>query len=314
MNLRRLYHNSFLLPVAIAFTYVSLLLDTIKYPGFIGNHFFISSVVYFAIATTLLIFLNTESKIMKFVFMINRILLVLTLIFYIVLSLIEGAHYMNYILNTLHIHLDGIAYPLLFNFSIFLVEKFKHQLPKPSGHTKIAYTLLTFLIIYFAAGNMAYITTMAFERNSHIPFHLKDSYDDKMYYRWADFYRFMVFVKENSPGDATIVIPPEQDPWLIGTGNPNFVRSFLYPRKVVSEKLIIEEENIKAFPNETYLLISWGKEVCSPEPMCHGWPRQEIKAKKIIYKDPDSSNVIEIRENAVYKLSDDKYVYGIIEL
>ena len=314
MNLRRLYHNSSLLPVAIAFTYVSLLLDTVKYPDFVGNHFFISSVVYFAIATTLLIFLNTESKIMNLVFRLNRILLVLTLVLYIVLSLIEGAHYMNYILNTLHIHLDGIAYPLLFNISILLVEKFKHLVPKPSGRTKVTYPLLIFLLIYFVAGNMTYITNMAFERNSYIPFHLGDSYDEKMYYRWGDFYRFMVFVRQNTPETATIILPPEQDPWLIGTGNPNFVRSFLYPRKVVSEKLIIPEADLKSFPDNTYLLISWGKEVCNPEPTCHGWPRQDIKAQKIIYKDPDSERAIEIKENALYKLGDGKYVYGLIKI
>lgn len=251
---------------------------------------------------------------MKFMFKLNRILLVLTLTSYIVLSLIEGAHYMNYILNTLHIHLDGIAYPFLFNLSIFLVEKFKHLVPKPLGRARIAYPLLVFLLIYFAAGNMTYVTTMAFERNSYIPFHLRDSYDDKMYYRWADFYRFMVFVKQNTPETATIVVPPEQNPWLIGTGNPNFVRSFLYPRKVVSGKLIITEEDLRSFVDNTYLLISWGKEVCSPEPACHGWPRQGIKAQKIVYKDPDSAGVIETKENTIYDPKDTKYVYGVIKL
>lgn len=309
----KLLKKPFILPLLILFTYATLLLDTLKYPGFVGNHFFISSLVYFAIAVTLLIFLNTESKIMIFVFRLNRVVLVITLFAYIILGLVEGAHFTNYILNTLHIHLDGMAYPLLFNFSILLVEKFKHLMPKSSGRTKIAYPITILFLVYFAAGNMGYVTTMAFERSSYIPFHLKDSYDDKMYYRWGDFYRFMLFVKQNTPETATIIVPPEQNPWLIGSGNPNFVRSFLYPRKVVSEKLIIPEESLQKFDPETYLLISWGKEVCSPEPACHGWPRQEIKAQKIIFKDPDSAQAVEIKENAVYTLKDKKYVYGLIK-
>ncbi len=308
-----LLKKPFILPLLILFTYGTLLLDVVKYPGFFANHFFVSSVILFALVITLLLFFDTSTGIMKLVFRLNRIVLVFGLIVYIILYLVEGANYTNYILNTLHIHIDGMAYPLLFNFSILLVEKFKHLMPKPSGRTKIVYPLTILFLVYFTAGNMANVTTMAFERNSYIPFHLKDSYDDKMYYRWGDFYRFMVFVKQNTPETATIIVPPEQNPWLIGTGNPNFVRSFLYPRKVVSEKLIIPEESLKSFNDNTYLLISWGKEVCSPEPMCHGWPRQEIKAEEIIFKDPNSAQAIEIRENAVYTLEDKKYVYGLIK-
>lgn len=305
--------KNLLLPAITLFTYTTLLLDVLKYPGFFGNHFFISSVIYFAITVTMLIFLDTDTKIMKFVFGLNKILLGLTLTSYIVLSLIEGAHYMNYLLNTLHIHIDGMAYPLLFNFSVLLVEKFKHLIPKTFGPAKFVFPVITFLLVYFAAGNVSYVTTMAFERNFYIPFHLRDSYDDKMYYRWADFYRYMVFVRQNTPEGATIILPPEQDPWLIGTGNPNFVLGFLFPRKVVSGELVIPEKEFKSFDNNTYLLISWGKEVCSPEPACHGWPRQEINAQKIIYKDPDSSGVIEVVENSVYDPSDTTYVYGLIK-
>jgi len=133
-----------------------------------------------------------------------------------------------------------------------------------------------------------------------------------MTYQWKVFYQFMVFVRNNTPEDATIVIPPEQDPWLMGSGNENFVRAFIYPRKIVQEPLEIRD--IKIYGENTYVLITWGKEACKPDPMCHGWPKQEIKARRIVFKDPNSTNVIEVRENTTYDPTDLKYVYGLIKL
>jgi len=105
----------------------------------------------------------------------------------------------------------------------------------------------------------------------------------------------MVFVKNNTPSDATIVIPPQQDPWLIGSGNDTFVRAFIYPRKIVQETIIIPD--LKVFGPDTFILISWGKEECKPAG-CHGWPRQDIRAKKIIYKDKPAFR-LEIRPTRI---------------
>ena len=118
-------------------------------------------------------------------------------------------------------------------------------------------------------------------------------------------------VKNNTPPNATIIGPPEEDPWLMGSGNDRFVRVFLYPRKIISVTKTIPD--VKAFGPNTYILITWGKEECKPEG-CHGWPRQDIFAKRIIYKDPNSDKAIETTENTIYKLEDDRYVYGVIEL
>ena len=161
---------------------------------------------------------------------------------------------------------------------------------------------------------MPYVFDMAFARDSYIVFHLNSSYDDKMFYQWGKFYRFMVFVKNNTPTDSTIVLPPMEDPWLMGSGNPHFVRAFLHPRKIVQETKIISESDLKKYGSNTYILVTWGKEVCKPDPECHGWPRQDIPAKKIIYEEPDSVNAAEVKENLIYKLGDSKYVYGVIEL
>jgi hypothetical protein len=300
------------LPVAVAFTYVVLLLDTVKYPGFAGNHFLIDAKVYFAVTLVLLIFSDTRLKLTDLVLKINRLLWIPISLIYLGFILLEGAHFTNYILSTFKFHLDGLVLVALFSLSIYLIEKFKEIIPKSVKGIGILYPMMILSIVFFMVKNTVYAVHTGVSRNSYILFHLSDSYDDKMFYEWKIAYQFMMFVKNNTPTDATIVLPPMQDPWLMGSGNDHFVRAFLYPRKLLQEPIIIPD--IKEFGPNTYILITWGKEACKPDPECHGWPRQDITAKKIIYKDPNSDNVIKIKENTVYSLKDDRYVYGIIEL
>lgn len=311
MNLRRLYQKSLFLPLAIIFTYICLFLEVVKYPGFIGNHFFIDAKVYFAIVVFLILLTDTESKTTRFILKANRIFLIVISLAYLAFSLLEGANFTNYVLATYHFHLDGLILPVLFSLFIFLADKFKYLLPKVSGRKGIVYSALIFLIIFFMVKNVSYAADTGISKDSYILFHLQSSYDERMFYQWGIFYQYMIFVRNNTPTDATIVIPPQQDPWLMGSGNDNFVRAFLFPRKIVQETLVIP--NTRIYNPGTYILITWGKEACKPEG-CHGWPKQEIKAAKIIYKDSNSANTVETLENTTYNPKDTRYVYGLIEL
>lgn len=311
ISLKVLYRKLQILPAFIIFTYLCLISEAIKYPGFIGKYLIIDVKAYFAVVIILLLFTDTKSKITDFILKANRIFLILLSLIYLCFSLLEGANFTNYVLATFHFHLDGLVVVVLFSLSIFLADKFKGVLPRITGKPGIVYLTLVSLMVFFVVKNITLVFDMAVSRNSYILFHLRSSYDDKMFYEWGDFFRFMVFVRNNTPSDATIVIPPEQDPWLMGSGNDHFVRAFLFPRNIVQEPIIIPD--LKSLGSKTYILITWGKEECKPEG-CHGWPRQNIFAKKIIYKDPNSSNVIETKVNTVYKLEDTKYVYGVIEL
>ena len=312
MSLRRLYQKSLFLPLAIIFTYFCLFLEVVKYPTFFRNHFIVDAKTIFSITIVFLIFSDTKGKVMNLLLKANRIFLIAITLVYLTFSLIEGAHFTNYVLATYRFHLDGLILPVLFSLSIFLVEKFKEELPKVKGKLGIFYFIFVSLFVFYIVKNTAYAIDSGVSRNSYILFHLGKSYDDRMTYQWGIFYQFMVFVRNNTPADATIVIPPQQDPWLMGSGNHDFVRAFLFPRNIIEEPLMIRD--IEAFDQNTYILITWGKEACKPDPECHGWPKQEIQATKIIYKDPNSSNVIETRENTVYNPEDKKYVYGVIEI
>lgn len=312
MCYKKLYQKLPVLPLLIVSSYGVLFLEVIKYPGFFANHFYVDAKIIFAISIFLLIFLNTKSKLMQLMFKINNIVLIVLTLLYLGLYLIEGANYMNYVLNRFHFHLDGLILPVLFGFFIFLTWKFKDEIVSIGKKSKV-YPVFVLLLVYFIVKNLSYSLEMGVSRTSYILFHLRDTYDEKMTYQWGVFYQFMMFVKNNTPEDATIIIPPEEGAWLMGTGEPNFVRAFLFPRTIISETLIISDENIKAFSNNTYMLITWGQEACKPDPGCHGWPKQEIKASEILFKKPNSSELVEIKKDTVYDPTDKTYVYGLIK-
>ena len=289
-----------------------LILDTFKYPGFVGKHFFIDAKVYFALTLVIVLFSASKSGILDLIIKINRILLILFSIVYLGLAAFEGAHYTNYILTIFRIHLDGMIILILFSFLLFLADRFKSLLPKKINQLGVIYPAMILLIVYFIVKNLSYISDQAVNRDFYVFFHPKASYDEKMFYQWGDFYRFMVFVKNNTTPTASIVISPMIDPWLQGSGNVHFVRAFLFPRRIIQyQNDVIPVESLE---KGTFLLISWGSQDCKPDPVCHGWPRQTIKAAEIIYKNPNSDKVVEVKENSVYTLEDDRYVYGLIKL
>lgn len=313
MKLSKVYQKLPILPLLIVFTFGVLFLEVIKYPGFFKNYFYVDAKIIFSVSIFLLIFLNTKTKLMQIVFKMNNILLIPLTVSYLGLYLLEGANYTNYVLSKFHFHLDGMILPVLFSIFILLASKFKNEIIEAGNKSKI-YPVFIALIIYFVVKNLTYVLDMSFARNSYILFHTKSSYDEKMTYQWGVFNEYMMFIKTNTPKDATIVIPPEEGAWLMGTGEPNFVRAFLFPRKIVQGLPTIPDDNIKTYVSNTYLMISWGQEVCRPDPDCHGWPKQKIKANEIIFKKPDSSEVAEVRKDTVYDPADKTFVYGLIKI
>ena len=298
------------LPLLIIITYLFLTLDTFIYPGAVAKYLFIDSRFYFGLSLALLLFFATKkSKLLNFILKTNAIILIPFGTIYLIFVGIEAAHYTNFVLATYNIHLDGLISIPLFSLSLFLVEKIKGKLPKPKN---IFFFALIIVIAYFSVKNLAFSANTALNADFYVFLHPASSYDEKMYYQWGDFYRYMVFIKNNTSENAKIVIPPGQEPWLARTGDMQLVRAFLYPRQLIQYKEI-NIPDLNSLGSGIYIMVSWGDRDCSAQD-CHGWPKQTIVAKKIIYKDPNSSGGIETKENFVYKKDDYKYVYGLISL
>lgn len=94
-------------------------------------------------------------------------------------------------------------------------------------------------------------------------------------------YDYYKFVRDNTPTDARILIPPQGLPWP-RIGNAAYSRYFLYPRYLVSGKenepgVDLKKENIQ------YVLVSWGEVNLFQYGYTSGWPKFKVPAKKIVY-------------------------------
>lgn len=312
MKLKVLYQKWYLLPFLIGFTYLCLLLDTIKYPGFIGKHFFIDAKIFFAFSVILLFLQTPKSRLLNFLSKINFLVMVMLLLAYATFSVLEGINYPNYVLSKFHFSMEGLIYVLLFSISIFAISKFEKQVSGKAKDIKIVQIILYFFLAYAFIVNVGASLKDSIDYDTYFSLHLRDSYGQKMHYQWGNYYDYMVFVKDNTPENATIVIPPQIAPWWTGTGNAALNRYFLYPRKLVQyQKEDIPE--VKFLPKGTYIMIAWGGWECD-QYGCKGWPTKSIKASKAIFKDSKSSNVKEIKQDFLYDPKDTSNPFGLLKI
>jgi hypothetical protein len=138
--------------------------------------------------------------------------------------------------------------------------------------------------------------------------HLDYSYSDKMRESWGLYYDYIEFVKENTPENALILVPPQQTPWL-STGNVGLDRYFLYPRILVNGELNISKDLEKY----DYVLLVWG-EWNGADKNSYGWPREKIMADKIIYFNPATRKAREKSENFDPMLLPASGAWGVIKL
>jgi hypothetical protein len=98
------------------------------------------------------------------------------------------------------------------------------------------------------------------------------SYDEKMRVKWGDYYDFMVYVRDRTPPDAVIVIPP-QSAWP-RTGNAGLDSYFLHPRKLVRLNQIADATHVLTVKAE-----DGSEEVWPPGPLLDGeisWMKQGL--------------------------------------
>lgn len=140
------------------------------------------------------------------------------------------------------------------------------------------------------------------------------SYDEKMRLSVGKaFYDFTLFIRENTPEDSVILIPPQAYPWP-QTGNAGYLRYFIFPRKVINGKEF--EPGINLAENRIeYVLFLQSDDLQTPgDVLTPGWPKFDLRAVYKLYlledgntkKVPGNYNQKEIREN--------KNLRGIIKL
>jgi hypothetical protein len=127
----------------------------------------------------------------------------------------------------------------------------------------------------------------------------------------------MIFVKQNTPPNASIVIPPPEAPWN-NEGSGPLMTAFLYPRRIVQR----EKDENKIDLNADYAIVAWGWWGCGKEGLdrdekeCHGWPRVKVPAEWVIYKEKDSMRTIKKIVNTAYdpQSQENKSAWGLIKI
>ena len=216
-----------------------------------------------------------------------------------------STHYTNYVYATIHLQPDNFLRLTLFSLSVALISLFKRlydfeskknikilfianlmrKLMKRNFWFVVVVMLLTFELLL----NMSNVLVVAIKDDAYIVTHLQFTYDQKMKKTWGLYYDYMKFIKEYTPSDATILIPPQSNHWL-STGNMGLDRYFLYPRNLI-------HGNLYDVPKSGYDYVLVAKGGWYNDAVDWGWPKVGVKAEKIWYIDPMTLSVTVVKED-----------------
>jgi hypothetical protein len=257
------------------------------------------------------------------VFQINTLIFPLILIFYVIIKASEAANFPNYVFSTFHLQPDNFLYLVIFSAALLFLNQIRNTLkirnslferikafPRyimDNPTENILKVFIFFFIFVYVSENLPDVLNRAVNSNLYVFTHINDSYDDKMRAKWRFLYDYTMFVKEYTEEDAKIVIPPKEAPWL-ETGNEGLMRSFFYPRKVVSGKY-------DALPEEDFdwVLINRGRWLVDDQTR-YGWPKVYLEAEKIIYIDPLTREIEEIEKDFDPADVRNKDAWGLIKV
>lgn len=270
--------------------------EAVTYFGFFVKHFHFSP-YYIYLASILAALL--PRRVPKFVSLFFPPAIILLTLTYFVFIFLEVTHYPNYIFTRFHVN------PLA--FQLFLSITWIHYLiQKKLSLSKI---LIIASLIYIGVDGAA--RTLALLRNE-LTLIIREpflTYDQKMSREYWGFYSAMKEVVRLTPADATLLIPPQGNPWEV-EGNGAMVRYFIYPRKLMN--LAPDFTTLPKVAGPTYVLIARGSWPSVTNPAGYGWPKIKLDAKQIWHI--DLSTGINYSYNRPYDPNSDQWNWGLIEV
>ncbi|MEM4326289.1 MAG: hypothetical protein QXU40_03230, partial [Candidatus Pacearchaeota archaeon] len=282
--------NLLLFPVFLVFWYIINVAEAVHYPNYVFSTFHIqpqnfSNVI---LLSGFIIFIQFYPLLMKKYFVGEK-------------KIKKYFLEQNYIFTK-----ERIFWPS--NRALFLKDFIFKKILSANFVDFFVMLIIVILIVLYSYQNSMVAIIGALRGTAFILQHIKMSDQEKMRYTWGSlFYDYMNFIKNNTPEDATIVIPPQEGPWL-STGNAGLVRYFLYPRFVING-------GYDYLPNKKfdYVLLAKG-EWLTDKPYLYGWPKVSLNAEKIIYFNPETFEATESATN--YDPLDPKHKnsWGIIKV
>lgn len=305
------------LPIVWLIALLTSFAEIYFYPGVILKHTLIDSVlIYLAFGILGILRLFSPERKIRSLHTFNKInyygiyLFGLVYIFFYVSA---KTHYPNYVFSTYHIHPTQTAVPLvlsLYSYMISSKDVFRVIHKSPEILFKWFPTVIILLWIFFQ--NFIDSGAYAMREILFIVENPTASYDRKMEEKVGkQFYNYVMFVKNNTPENSTILLPPFPTwPWA-QTGNVPYMTYFLYPRKLLNGKEFFSSYDLKK-DNIDYVLIVWG-ELPPPPGSYGGWPKFDVNAEKIVYMISPTEKKEE-KGDYVYKQSSKTDAWGIIKV
>lgn len=139
-----------------------------------------------------------------------------------------------------------------------------------SAKKKTLISSLIFIVLGLALCTNLFISLkMSVYQLNFIGNNLSLSYEDKMRLKWPLFFDFTAYVRNNTPADSTVLVPPQKEPPWNMSGNRNLVSYYLYPRTVINGPVETSEDAFRAFLEEhseiDYVLITSENGVLWPD-------------------------------------------------
>jgi len=267
--------------------------EGVSYVGFITSQLGIDPNIVYAISVLLSPYalpLPKRFRLILWYFTATGLVLFAAIIF------AESITYPNYVFSHLHINpytITPVILLLVFHSSIL-------------SETSILKSILLSGLIYLGvtgAGKTLGLIGHTFVAIAKDPF---ISYSAKMSNAYPGFYALTQTIKSLTPADATILIPPQGNPWET-EGNSAMVRYFLYPRTVAN----LDPSTVSELADNTYLVIAKGswKRIGDTD---YGWPKVVVPAKKLWQIDQDGQILSTVARD--YNPSTDVWDWGLIEV
>ena len=288
--------NKYLFPFLLFAAFASLGIETYTYIGFLRQFIFVDSRFFLVLGVVSAVVYKSSKKLKyspklfvdlskKFIG-VNKILMPVFFVTYLGMQFLEALHFHNYVFSTYHLQQTNFLYLVLFSFAIYVTPNFMGQYSIFKKTTPPYFIIVFIALIAFLNGAVKTVDAAVFT-DTYILLHSGVSYDYKMNERWGVYYDYIKFVESNTPKNTSILVPPQMLPWY-STGNVGLDRYFLFPRVIGSGSYDAPIEQAKY----KYIMLVWG-EWGGADKIAYGWPKVPVNAKRVIYFNPSTKEVVE---------------------
>jgi len=276
----------------------ALAAEAVFYPGFWQAKAHISiETILTLYAAYLAIFVITKKQNPQRRSWTLKVIAIILFIFSSILYFFEYRYFPNYSFSHFHLNPLGLA----FAFSILAIFIYR-----PTVKKSILLTFSTYLLIVFALANLPAVIGDSVSGLTYAISTRNQTYNQKLAQEIGPDYDYFQFVNSIVKEDETIMLPPWQLPWR-HTGDFNYARYFLYPRKVVNGQLTL-------LPSETNYVLLTSETENGMDKDYPIWPNFPVKAEEIIiYNFNDNTSQI-ITKNYDPKDWLGKHPWGLIKI